>query len=166
MNDKKGRIVNRPIKRTSAKPKKGLNPQALKRLELVSLLTRAGTPLSNATVGNWIAAGCPRNLNGTLSLVRVCAWLAAERRKKETSPAPKPSPADELARFKLLKLRGQYFTRTEVVAQFEDAATRIKAVLEAVERNHGASVGATIRDAITKAFAGIEETITRADRTD
>ena len=40
--------------------------QALTRLELVSLISKTGlVTLSNATVGNWIAAGCPRNADGS-----------------------------------------------------------------------------------------------------
>lgn len=150
--------------------KRTLNPQALRRLELVSLLTKTGAvTLSNATVGNWLAAGMPRNPNGTLSLVQVCAWLAAERRKKPVPPAASAiedlrKRQTEVVEFELKRRRGEYFERAEVVAQFEEAAARMKAVLEAVERNHGPSVGATIRDALKKSFGKIEEMVSHADR--
>ena len=158
------------MKHSDVPAKKAMNPQALKRLELVSLISKTGlVTLSNATVGNWIAAGCPRNADGSLSLLMLFAWREAQHRKKVEKPASSAieglrKKQTELADFKLKKSQGEYYERPEVIALFEEAGARMRAVLEAVERNHGPSVGQTIREAIQKSFSNIEEALNRETR--
>jgi hypothetical protein len=63
---------------TSQNPEK-LNPLALSRLDLASVLSRTGmAKLTPAAIGHWLDAGCPRNADQSYNIVHVCAWLAGK----------------------------------------------------------------------------------------
>ena len=55
------------------------NPNALTVTQLARLLTRAGaSPITEAMIEADLAAGAPRNPNGTINLVHYSAWLVRE----------------------------------------------------------------------------------------
>jgi len=130
---------------------KTLNPQALKRLHLATLITKTGlTSVTNTTIGNWIAAGCPTNADGTLSMIYVLAWLAAERRKKPEKPAA--SAIEGLrkaqaarAEFELQRRRGDYVLKSDVIEQNRQVGRRIRRRMEMIEKRHGRQVGNDLR---------------------
>jgi len=142
-----------------------MNPLALKRLELAGLIAATHlTTLTSATIGNWVAAGCPRNPDGTFSLVNVCAWLAAERRRKELGPgdpmlAGPDSPAlEEYRRWRAkneeLEYRrksGELVALEDVKRQWLELGQRMRGQLEAI----GNAYGAEVRRAIIKALAEV-----------
>lgn len=58
-------------------PKNGLDPARLTPAELVALLVKAGSrSINEQMVASHLAAGAPRNADGTLHLVHYTAWLA------------------------------------------------------------------------------------------
>ena len=60
---------------TPQNPEK-LNPLALSRLNLASVLSRTGmTKLTPAAIGHWVNQGCPRNADKTFNIVHIAAWL-------------------------------------------------------------------------------------------
>lgn len=133
---------------------KTLNFQALKRLHLATLITKTGlTSVTNTTLGNWIAAGCPTNADGTLNTIYVLAWLAAERRKK---PAPPAASAIEKLRqaqaerveFELERRRGEYVLKADVIEQARQVGQRIRRRMEMIEKRHGRQVGNDLREMV------------------
>ena len=137
-----------------------LNPRALSRLDLVALITATRvTSLSSATVGNWLAAGCPRNADGSFDIVSIAAWLAGERRNRATASA-KTSKALERyrdARAKLtelqLKIRtGEIVESRLVTDQCREIGLGLRNALASIERRHGRKIGDEIRSALDNAF--------------
>ena len=60
---------------TPQNPEK-LNPLALSRMNLASVLSRTGiTKLTPAAIGHWVNQGCPRNADKTFNIVHIAAWL-------------------------------------------------------------------------------------------
>ena len=140
-----------------------LNPQRLTRLQLIALITSTGlTSLSSATVGNWIAAGCPRNPNGTFSLVTLTAWLVAQRRElKRDSDSDRAlalyrETRTELAKLDLAVKSGELLDRRAIVDQWRVAGAKLRSAFEHVERRFGRDVGDAIRDALAEAEADLD----------
>ena len=133
--------------------------RSLSRLDLVELVNATGlTTLSNATVGNWIAAGLPRTGNRRLDPAAVIAWLAKERRKplvtdEDALMAGPSTPALEryrTARAKLSELelevkRQALVPRVQMESAFREAGRRLRAGFEVIEKRHGRPVGDALR---------------------
>lgn len=133
---------------------KRLNPQALKRLTLAGLVNKTGlTTVTNTTIGNWIAAGCPTNADGTLNTIYVLAWLAAERRKKPAKPAASAieklrQAQAERVEFELERRRGEYVLKSDVIEQARQVGQRIRRRMEMIEKRHGRQVGNDLREMV------------------
>jgi len=60
-------------------PQAGLNPNALALTEAARLLSKAwGRPITLEMFQRDLAAGAPTNLDGTINLVQIVAWLVKE----------------------------------------------------------------------------------------
>ncbi len=60
-------------------PGAGLNPNALTLANAARMLTRAGgQPVTIEKLEADVAAGAPRNADGTINLVHYAAWLVKE----------------------------------------------------------------------------------------
>lgn len=55
----------------------GINPAALSIEQLVAILNKSGGSITQANVEADLAAGAPRNADGTIHLVHYAAWLAS-----------------------------------------------------------------------------------------
>ncbi len=149
------------------------DPHRLSRLALCAVVRATGvTTLSNATVGNWLASGCPRNDDGTVDAYAVLAWLAAERRKP---PAPSSTdlPPDgpnsdsltikdryylarterarldtERARIEFDAARKHLIDRREVVEQCREAGAMLSKQLETIGKRFGGEVAEAIHQAV------------------
>ncbi|HUS46012.1 MAG TPA: hypothetical protein VM219_08285, partial [Phycisphaerae bacterium] len=158
------------------KPPPTANPRALRRLELVSLIVATGiTSLTSATIGNWIAAGCPRNPDGRFDLVCVAAWLAAERRKKKLPVAEDPlligGNSRALERYRRWKAKneeltfqqrsGELILLEEVHTQWLALGQQMRTHLEAI----GATCGPDVASALSKAVNSVYGKLPRAPRT-
>src|SRR5208283_2654836 len=89
---------------TPQNPEK-LNPLALSRLDLASILSRTGmAKLTPAAIGHWLDAGCPRNSDKSYNIVHVCAWLAG---KYGQTPYRPSAETDEMEKAKLADIRSR-----------------------------------------------------------
>jgi len=137
-----------------------LNPRALSRLDLVSLITATRvTSLSSATIGNWVAAGCPRNADGSFDIVIIAAWLAAERRNRATSTAKESKALERMRGYRAdllelqLKIRTGELVESHVVEdQCREIGLTLRNAFASIERRHGRAVGDEIRSALDTAF--------------
>lgn len=116
-----------------ASAQNGINPNALSRRELASLLNgsrtvalRRQTGLSPAkakcttqnTVSKWLESGLPANQDGKISLVEVAAWLACERKDGGSG---RPSAANKAARGGKSSKRSTVETLAERMREFVEA---------------------------------------------
>jgi len=168
MHQKKQRAPPRRRKKPPAAAPAGeaLNPRALSRLALVSLITATRiTSLTSATVGNWLAAGCPRNADGSFDIVSIAAWLAGERRNRATTTAKTSKALERFrdARAKLtelqLKIRtGEIVESRLVTDQCREIGLGLRNALASIERRHGRKIGDEIRSALDNAFRKLDIT--------
>ena len=143
-----------------------LNPRALSRLDLVAVITATRvTSLSSATIGNWVASGCPRNADGSFDIVTIAAWLAAERRNRATSTAKESKALERFreARAKLseleLKIRTGELVQSHVVEdQCREIGLTLRNAFASIERRHGRAIGDEIRSALDTAFRKMQIT--------
>lgn len=140
------------------------------RLKLVGLIAGTGiVSMTNATAGNWVAAGCPRNANGTFNLVQVCAWLAAERRKKELKEDDEllrgpDSPNLEAYRgwrakneeLEFRRKSGETVSVEDVKREWAIYGSRLRTGLESIGKAHGPVVANDIASVVNEVFNDID----------
>jgi hypothetical protein len=143
-----------------------MNPLALKRLDLANLLSRTRlVSMTPQAINNWLQSGCPRNSDGTFNIIAVCAWLAAERRKKElkaNDPMLSGPNSPALEAYRKIKTKReqlaydresrQLIPVEEVRREWVDMGHRMRSALDAVCRTLDPESNAAIQHALDQVY--------------